>query len=651
MPLASYPTALVPGESGERPIRTQKMSDISSDSYSVFDFSEFTEEDFAQIDAAILSHMQGDDATGDSSFQSEIGGLNLSSLTPEELAQLDSAVSIKLNEHKDCPSIQIEIEDGGATPLQVVECSTQPSPLKQFRSRRILSVSDLVSPAWCEVQFDYGLRGKRSRPIGARPTSFVSSSGKTISVEKSVAVKNDVRTKQGLAVHKELERELRMVELKVDISSEETRWALRLVNMLACLKCMLVDGFTREMPVFGIVHDEVLVGIVDEVIRVPYPPVSANSPERASPKRPLDKPHSKSKAKKARTRSISPQNVIPSCLESREKVLDPPNRSETMVIEEPTSSPSAVNPPSMLYLMDNKTRRYRTVPPHHDTLSGRLQLMLYRRLLSQLVAKSPPYDFGPLWKRLGVASSSRFPTKFLVQANLISDNTEFQTTCLDDVVTSWHKLVKEANIQGINENLELVYRLRPAPDIKQKGKAIALPVLDECETANTPKDIPVQIAALIGAESSTAGPSNRMENSLMTGGPSANSNNRPSGLSSVSDDLEDAQLQWAIQQSMMPPSDREDKFPAGATSLPRSVQSLPEPNGIDRFEIVGRKEFLHDDLELDGYLSHIFKWWRGERKPEGVPLEHASRCFTCEYANDCEWRAQKALEPSNTVHR
>ena len=50
--------------------------------------------------------------------------------------------------------------------------------------------------------------------------------------------------------------------------------------MLACLKCMLVDGFTvclylyvkrdvahlaynkREMPVFGIVHDEVLVGIV-----------------------------------------------------------------------------------------------------------------------------------------------------------------------------------------------------------------------------------------------------------------------------------------------------------------------------------------------------------------------------------------------------
>ena len=191
------------------------MSDISCDSYSAFDFSEFTEEDFAQIDAAISSQIQADDASADTSFQSEIDGLDLSSLTPEELAQLDSAVSMKLNEFIDGPSIQIEIEDGEFIP-QVV----QPSPMEQFRSRRILSVTDLVSPAWyvhvtylynkcfktetlrCEVQFDYGLRGKRSRPIGNRPKSFVSASGKKISVEKSIAEKNDVRTKQGRVCHR-----------------------------------------------------------------------------------------------------------------------------------------------------------------------------------------------------------------------------------------------------------------------------------------------------------------------------------------------------------------------------------------------------------------------------------------------------------------
>ena len=240
-----------------------------------------------------------------------------------------------------------------------------------------------------------------------------------------------------------------------------------------------------------------------------------------------------------------PQDIIPSCLESREKVLD---RREGTSVE---GSTSGINPPTMLYLKDNKTRRHPSVPPHHDTLSGRLQLMLYRRLLSQLVAKSPLYDFKPLWKRLGVKSSSRLPTKFLVQANLISNNTDFQTTCLDDVATSWHELVKEANVHGVNENLELVYRLRPPPDSKQKGKAVSSHEVDNRDTPNTPKDTPApQIAA---PENSTAGPSNHVEDS-------AGVNEAKSALTSLSD-LEEAQLQWALRQSMMPHTDQEGAFP------------------------------------------------------------------------------------------
>lgn len=65
------------------------------------------------------------------------------------------------------------------------------------------------------------------------------------------------------AIHKELEREIRVEELPVDITSNEERWALRwamryyfdtctwadytsprLVNMLASLKCMMDDGLT-----------------------------------------------------------------------------------------------------------------------------------------------------------------------------------------------------------------------------------------------------------------------------------------------------------------------------------------------------------------------------------------------------------------------
>jgi Exonuclease V - a 5' deoxyribonuclease len=199
---------------------------------------------------------------------------------------------------------------------------------------------------------------------------------------------------------------------------------------------------------------------------------------------------------------MSLQNVIPPCSESREKVLEPPDRGEGMEAEGSTSSNSAVNPPIILHLKENKTKQYPTVPTHLDTRSGRLQLMLYRRLLSQLVATSPLYDFNPVWKKLGINSSSRLPTKFLVQANLISDNSDFQPTTLGDLVSMWHEFVVEANIQGVNENLELVYRLRPPPYKKQKSKA---------NTANPPKHLPPYLVDTF--ENNTAGPLVQMEDS------------------------------------------------------------------------------------------------------------------------------------------
>lgn len=54
--------------------------------------------------------------------------------------------------------------------------------------------------------------------------------------------------------------------------------------------------------------------------------------------------------------------------------------------------------------------------------------------------------------------------------------------------------------------------------------------------------------------------------------------------------------------------------------------AAPEEKGIWRFKVIGTKNFLHDDEELDKYLDHVLEWWRGERRPEGVPLERAYRC-------------------------
>jgi len=55
----------------------------------------------------------------------------------------------------------------------------------------------------CEVQFDYGLRQKRSRKLEHRPDSFLSGEGKEIFVEKAVAARNDLTINRGKvrAVH------------------------------------------------------------------------------------------------------------------------------------------------------------------------------------------------------------------------------------------------------------------------------------------------------------------------------------------------------------------------------------------------------------------------------------------------------------------
>ena len=87
------------------------------------------------------------------------------------------------------------MEDEEATSFQAVE----PSPLEQFRSQRTLSVSDLVSPAWyVYLILDYGTK---LASYWEATAIFVSSSGEIISVEKSIAKENDVRTKQGRVRH------------------------------------------------------------------------------------------------------------------------------------------------------------------------------------------------------------------------------------------------------------------------------------------------------------------------------------------------------------------------------------------------------------------------------------------------------------------
>ena len=183
--------------------------------------------------------------------------------------------------------------------------------------------------------------------------------------------------------------------------------------------------------------------------------------------------------------------------------------------------------------------------------SGRLQLMIYRRLLCELLATNPPYDFTSLWEKLGLNSTAPFPTKFLVQAQLIQEDAGFHTTCLNDLVDLWHNAVKDSNIIGVDSNLELVYRLRP-PDDQQNGKAAS--AIRKRQRRTNDEDVDLARAIDASLKDSRVGQDDGSEPSFTTA-------KRDiiifedAEMPNIQDqdpllDSEDVQLQWALQQSV-----------------------------------------------------------------------------------------------------
>jgi len=119
-----------------------------------------------------------------------------------------------------------------------------------------------------------------------------------------------------------------------------------------------------------------------------------------------------------------------------------------------------------LHLRDAKTRQWPSIPEDAEALAGRLQLYCYFTLLDNLLALEPPFDFDMLWRKLGVKPDVKLPTKFLVQAQLMSDNEDLELISLNDLVTTFYELIRDQTMH-VSPFLELVYYLR-----QPKGKRV-----------------------------------------------------------------------------------------------------------------------------------------------------------------------------------
>ena len=83
-------------------------------------------------------------------------------------------------------------------------------------------------------------------------------------------------------------------------------------------------------------------------------------------------------------------------------------------------------------------------------------------------------------------------------------------------------------------------------------------------------------------------------------------------------------------------------FPAGAQSI-GSVLKAEYRTPTDG-EILGKKAFLYDKKVIGEYLGSEMRWWRGERPAEGVCVEEAYKCRTCDFFDECSWRRNKIEE-------
>ncbi|KAK2867794.1 hypothetical protein FQN49_003462 [Arthroderma sp. PD_2] len=113
------------------------------------------------------------------------------------------------------------------------------SPLDRFRRppAKGLSVSDLVAPSWCELQYWYTLTTygwKRRTPA----------------------------MKRGTVVHRILENEVH-TSVPVEVATKEEVWALRIWNMIYGLRTLRDTGLTRELEVWGKVDGEIVIGVID----------------------------------------------------------------------------------------------------------------------------------------------------------------------------------------------------------------------------------------------------------------------------------------------------------------------------------------------------------------------------------------------------
>jgi hypothetical protein len=256
---------------------------------------------------------------------------------------------------------------------------------------------------------------------------------------------------------------------------------------------ILIESYVREqreMPVFGLLENQVVVGIIvrpltsyhntsdiksqlqDELHRLPLDETENPAPVTGT-KSASSTPRKTKKRKEQRDEEPSEGSTQTPL--TRFFTISPRKATESNadITRESSSLPAAVSKGASMYrlhLMDTKTRRSLGLPPDEDTVSSRLQLMMYRRLLSSLLEN---FDFDVFWILAGVDPNALFSSTFSEQIRpLVTDNFwgngESVGLNLNSLVALWVSTVQDLAIASVSPELMLIYRSQSSSRGKRK---------------------------------------------------------------------------------------------------------------------------------------------------------------------------------------
>ncbi|KAJ5753109.1 hypothetical protein N7520_010026 [Penicillium odoratum] len=232
------------------------------------------------------------------------------------------------------------------------------SPVERFRRppNKAFSVTDLVSPAWCELQYWYTLtkHGRKRRTAAM---------------------------KKGSVMHKTLEDEV-YTTVPIDITTKEDAWALRIWNVIQGLRMLRQYGITRELEVWGVIDGELVNGVIDQLsYECPDPELEATAASF----------YEDAEASRAALPEyqMSLSDFLLSSSQGGRRLEDLGQTEPTGIEQAPPSqapSPAVYDLPR-IYMTDVKTRASRSLPTVKSTSfrPTSLQLQLYYHMLNRML--------------------------------------------------------------------------------------------------------------------------------------------------------------------------------------------------------------------------------------------------------------------------